>query len=150
MSTPSREPLKANARQLLGAFSCIETQAIASASEKALICQAILLFANLADYINLGICADTAAEGLLALESYVKALGFEVSINRKEIAVDEPVYIKFNGQKQTYYLDFYTGKYRGVLISCQSFEDESINGTYGYFPLNLFVSKQEIETEETL
>lgn len=152
MSTPSREPLNAkSARQLLGTFSCIESKIIESASEKALIYQAIFLFNDLADYINLGICADTAAEGLLALESYIKALGFEVSINREEIASFEtPVYIKFNGQKQTYYLDFYTGKYRGVLISCQSSEDESINGTYGYFPLDLFVSKEGIEAGEKL
>jgi hypothetical protein len=152
MSTSSLDPLNAkSARQLLGTFSCIEGKAIESASEKALICQAILLFANLADYTNLGICADTAAEGLLALESYAKALGFEVNINHEESAsFERPVYIKFNGQKQTYYLDFYTGKYRGILISCQSSGDESINGTYGYFPLDLFVSKQELEIGEKL
>lgn len=141
MSTHSLEPLDVkSARQLLGVFSCIESKAIESASEKALICQALLLFASLSDYLNLGICADTASEGLSALESYVKALGFEVNLNQRDItSFGEPVYIKFNGQRQTYYLDSYTGSYRGVLVSCQSSQDESINGTYGYFPLDLFV-----------
>ena len=37
----------------------------------------------------------------------------------------------------SYYLDDYIGKYRGVLVSCQS-EDDKIVGTYGHFPLDLF------------
>jgi hypothetical protein len=141
MSTSSLDNLNVeSARQLLKAFSCIDSKAVESASEKALIGQALLLFASLSDYLNLGICANTAPEGLLVLESYAKAFGYEVNINQAKIAAFEgSVYIKFNGQRQTYYLDSYTGTYRGVLVSCQSLQDESINGTYGHFPLDLFV-----------
>ncbi len=39
----------------------------------------------------------------------------------------------------SYYLDQYTGEYRGVLVSCQS-EDDLIAGTYGHFPLDLFLN----------
>lgn len=140
MSTPNSNNLTVeSARKLLEAFSCIDGKTIESASEKALISQALLLLTNLSDYQNLGICADTASEGLLALKSYIKALGYEVNINSSDIpSFEEPVYIKFNGQKQTYYLDSYTGTYRGVLVSCQSSQDESINGTYGYLPLDLY------------
>ena len=140
MSTPSLNNLTvASARELLGSFSC-EEGTVESASEKALIRQALLLLADYSDYINLGICADTPTDGLSALASYLKALGNEITIDSAlRASVFGSVYIKFNGQNQKYYLDSYTGKYRGVLVSCQSSRDESINGTYGYLPLDLFV-----------
>jgi len=47
------------------------------------------------------------------------------------------VYIKYNTQRQASYLDSYTGTYRGVLVSCQS-ENDQLVGTYGHFPLDLF------------
>jgi hypothetical protein len=140
MSTPSLNNLTvASARELLGSFSCQEGT-VESASEKALIRQALLLLASYWDYLNLGICAETPAQGLSALASYLKALGNEVIINSADLtACAGSVYIKFNGQNQKYYIDSYTGNYRGVLVSCQSSRDESINGTYGYLPLDLFV-----------
>jgi hypothetical protein len=150
MSTPSPNNLTVDsARKLLETFSCIDGKTVESASQKALIGQALLLLASLADYQNLGICADTAAEGLLALKFYLKALGYEVNINSSDLtSFEEPVYIKFNGQRQTYYLDSYTGRYRGVLVSCQSSQDESINGTYGYLPLDLFMSEEGVKSRD--
>jgi len=128
------------ARKVLGAFSCIDSKTVESASEKSLLRQALLLVTSLSDYQNLGICADTPTEGFSALESYLKALGYAATINEADINSDvDPVYIKFNSQKQSYYLNPYTGKYRGVLVSCQSSQDESISGTYGHLPLDLFV-----------
>jgi len=128
------------ARKVLRAFSCIDSKTVESASEKSLLRQALLLVTSLSDYQNLGICADTPTEGFSALESYLKALGYAATINEADINSDvDPVYIKFNSQKQSYYLNPYTGKYRGVLVSCQSSQDESISGTYGHLPLDLFV-----------
>ncbi len=49
----------------------------------------------------------------------------------------EPIYLKYNSQKQSYYFDEYTGEYRGVLVAVQG-ENEDIIGTYGHFPLDLF------------
>ncbi|MCL1463217.1 DUF1824 family protein [Argonema galeatum] len=129
------------AQKILQQYSCTEVKPIESVSEKALVREALLLITNLSDYQNLGICADTATEGFSALESYLKGLGYKISLNTANILSEKDgVYIKFNTKKQSYYLDSYTGKYRGVLVSCQSSENESISGTYGHFPLNLFIS----------
>ena len=76
------------------------------------------------------------------MSSYLKALGDEVTINYNITSFEGAVYIKFNGQNQKYYLDSYTGTYRGVLVSCQSSMYDSINGTYGYLPLDLFVLEE--------
>ena len=129
------------AQKILKAFSCIDTKSVDSESEKTLIRQALLLLISKSDYQNLGICADSVAQGFLALETYLKALGYEATLDRADItSFIGPVYIKFTTQKQSYYLDSYIGKYRGVLVSCQSSQDESINGTYGHLPLDLFAS----------
>ncbi len=141
MSTSLNNLTVESARSLLESFGCVEAK-VEPEPQKALIAQALLLLTSLSDYHNLGICADTAAQGLSALQSYLKALGDEVTINSDITSSESAVYIKFNGQNQKYYLDCYTGTYRGVLVSCQSSLDESINGTYGYLPLDLFVLEE--------
>lgn len=127
------------AQQILGDFSCLETKPIKSESEKTLLRQALLLIANLSDYQNLGICADTAEQGFWALNNYLRALGYKASLDPSPAtSFTGPVYIKYNTQRVSSYLDTYIGQYRGVLVSCQSSEYESINGTYGHLPLDLF------------
>jgi Domain of unknown function (DUF1824) len=140
MSEPLSENLPlVTAQKLLGAFSCLEVRAVESAAEADRLRQALVLLGTQADFVNLGICADTPEQGLAALASYAKTLGYSVAIAPADVcAAIAPVYIKFNGQRQTYYLDSYTGTYRGVLVSCHSLVEESINGTYGYLPLDLF------------
>ncbi len=129
------------AKQLLIAFSCTETKSVKSEGEKLLLRQAVELFTRGADYQNFGICADNARAGFLALVSYLKALNYEIPFEIGDIpTTEQAVYIKFNTRYTSYYLDDYTGKYRGVLISFQSSEYELINGTYGYLPLDLFGS----------
>ncbi len=128
------------AQEILSRFSDMDVQSV-SESEKALIRQAILLLTSESDDQNLGICADSATQGFLALETYLQALGYKATINQVDTTSSVgPVYIKFNSQRETYYIDSYAGKYRGVLVSCQSAENELINGTYGHLPLDLFVS----------
>lgn len=129
------------AQKILAAFSCINTKSVDSESEKALLGQALLLIVSKSDYQNLGVCADSATQGFVALETYLKALGYELPLDRSDTtSFVGPVYIKFSTQRETYYLDSYTEKYRGVLVSCQSLQDESINATYGYLPLDLFIN----------
>ena len=111
---------------------------VESAAEKALVRQALLVIADLSDYQNLGVCADTAEQGFSALASYLEALGYKVTLDRALTSVAGAVYLKFNTKRESYYLDSYTGQYRGVLVSCQSSDYEEINGTYGHFPLDLF------------
>ena len=131
------------AQKILNKYSCIDSKSIDSESEKAQIRQALLLLTSKSDYQNLGICAESTAQGFLALENYLKALGYKATFDRANIpSFVGSVYIKFNTQKQSYYVDSYTGNYRGVLVSCQSLEDESINGTYGHLPLDLFMSAE--------
>jgi Domain of unknown function (DUF1824) len=130
----------AQAKKILGEFSCTETKTVDSAAEKEQLCQAVLLFGNLSDSQNLGICADNAAQGFSALETYLKALGYPIPDEQPDItSIIGPVYIKYNSMRGSLYLDAYKGQYRGVLVSCQSSEDESINGLYGHLPLDLFV-----------
>lgn len=130
----------AQAQKILGEFSCNETKTVNSAQEKEQLRQAVLLFSNLSDSQNLGICANTATEGFLTLETYLKALGYPYPDEQPDItSIVGPVYIKYNSMRGSLYLDSYIGPYRGVLVSCQSSQDESINGLYGHLPLDLFV-----------
>lgn len=120
----------------------------------------LLLIANLSSSQNLGICADNFQQGFLALVSYLEAFGYQhargvssgnpsISAHQSNLEQDKasqslsPVYLKFSTQKMSYYSDKYTGEYRGVLISYQS-EDDSIAGTYGHFPWDLFLNNNKI------
>jgi len=129
----------AAALKLLKLFSCTETKSVDSDAEKAQLQEALLAIVNLSEHQNLGICADNPAKAIDALASYLQAFGYKMPGDRADIPSHEnPVYLKFNSQKMSYYLDDYTGKYRGVLVSCQSSESEELNGTYGHLPLDLF------------
>lgn len=123
---------------ILKSYSCLEVKLVQSESDKKELQTAIKQIVDLSEYENLGICANSlelAFEGLL---SYLKALGYENALDIASLPPQEKaVYLKFNTQKNSHYLDSYEGDYRGVLIACQS-EDDKITGTYGYFPLDLF------------
>jgi hypothetical protein len=126
------------AQKLLKNYDCTSSKPTASAANKDLLRQALLLVTSHSDYQILGICADTVTEGILALESYLQALGYEEIINLP--ASDGSVYIKFNPKTGLSYLDSYTGNHRGVLVSCQSAYADGINEMYGHLPLDLFSS----------
>lgn len=127
------------ALELLQSYSCKTPKLITSEAEKVKVQAALLLVTSLTDHQNLGICAVDVPTGLTALANYAHALGykFQPKAEDQEAAIS-PVYIKFNAQKQSYYLDAYPGDYRGVLVSCQSSDHESLNATFGHFPLDLF------------
>ena len=131
------------ALKILGEYSCIQIKTVDSEGDKKQLQQALLLITSLSEYENLGVCADNAIQGFGALQSYLKALGYEGEgccdsdlIPKSE--ENKPVYIKFSTQRMSYFLDSYTGEYRGVLVSCQSEENDAIVGTYGHLPLDLF------------
>lgn len=127
------------AQRLLSQFNT-DSQISNSALSRDLLRQAILLLTHFSDYQILGICADTAAQGYRALQTYAAVLGYETTLS--PVAVDGPVYIKFNPHTG-YYLDSRLSKYRGVLVSYQSSDAGGINATYGHFPLDLFASGTE-------
>lgn len=126
------------ALKLLKEYGCISPPLAPSSEQKEALKNAILLVNEGSEYINLGICADRVEEGLKALREYLLALGYAVNIEPVEAPANEGgIYLKYSTKKQSYYVDSYTGTYRGVLISCQS-EDDRLVGTYGHFPLDLF------------
>lgn len=139
MSDDSKNLTLEEAQAILKEYSYTQIKPVESEAEKQRLRQAILLVCSLSEYENLGICADNTEAGLAALSSYLKALGNTTKFSIENFPQSStPVYIKFNTQKQSHYLDSYLGSYRGVLISCQS-EDERLTGTYGHFPLDLWL-----------
>jgi hypothetical protein len=123
---------------ILKIYSCLEVKLVESEADKKELQTAIKQIVDLSEYENLGICADSLELAFRGLSSYLKALGYENALDMASLPPQEKaVYLKFNTQKNSHYLDSYDGDYRGVLISCQS-EDDNISGTYGYFPLDLF------------
>ncbi|WP_392530576.1 DUF1824 family protein [Nostoc sp. C117] len=138
MSTPNPHNLTAEeAKKILNKFNCLDIAPVLKASEKVVTRDALILLTKLADYQILGICADTAEEGILAMKTYSLALGYEPPENLS--TPEGPVYIKLNGKNGLCYLDSYDGHHRGVLVSCQSYDEDGINEMYGHLPLDLFV-----------
>ncbi|MBD2691879.1 DUF1824 family protein [Anabaena catenula] len=125
------------AKKILNKFNCLDIAPVLKPSEKVLTRQALIFMASLSDYQILGICADTAEEGILAMKTYSHAFHYEAPSNLQ--TPDGPVYIKLNGKNGLCYLDSYFGHHRGVLVSCQSYEEAGINEMYGHLPLDLFV-----------
>jgi hypothetical protein len=128
----------ADARPCLLAFSCVKPKQVESDAEKQHLQAALRLFSDAAAWENLGVCAETAEQGFTALSQYLEALGYDFDRDKVDLSsCPAPIYIKFNGQKQSYLTDSYDGGYRGVLVSFQA-EDDRVCGTYGHFPLDLF------------
>ncbi len=138
MSNPQQQSdLTVEAAQaLLKDFNCIAGKLVTSEAEKMLIRQAVLVVGHFSDYQILGICADTATQGIATLASYAKALGYQPNLDLT--SVDGAVYIKFNPVTSLCYLNPYSGEHRGVLVSCHSPESGVVNDIYGHLPLDLF------------
>jgi hypothetical protein len=138
MPTPNPPKITVpEAKKILNKFDCLDIAPAIKPSEKVVIRQALILICKLSDYQILGICADTAEEGILAMKTYSQALGYEAPNDLQ--TPDGSVYIKLNGKNGLCYLDAYFGHHRGVLVSCQSYTDGGINEMYGHLPLDLFV-----------
>ncbi len=127
------------AQKLLKNYTCLNIKSEEDAAEKAKIEEALRVVVNSSDYQMLGVCASSQEEGFIALQNYLKGLGYEDVIDPNAVApVEGSVYIKFNTMKKSYYIDSYIGTYRGVLVSCQSAFEDGVSGTFGHFPLDLF------------
>ncbi|NJL88312.1 MAG: DUF1824 family protein [Leptolyngbyaceae cyanobacterium SM1_1_3] len=123
-------------RKDLARFSRLQVPPVLSEAESAKVRQALDQLNQASDYQTLGICADTLAAAKAAMESYLRALGVEVTLSLPEKS--EAVYLKFNTLKGLWYLDDYGGSSRGVLITYHASELDEVNGTYGPLPLTLF------------
>ena len=132
-----------HALSVLREYSCMQQKTPTSEAEKQQLREALLLITSLSESENLGICADNTTVGFTVLLSYLTALGYQANFDIASISTSkDPVYIKFNAQKMSHFVDAYKGEYRGVLVSCQA-EDEAIAGTYGHLPLDLFIDNFE-------
>ena len=128
------------ALEIVKSYDCAQGTNTESSTKLSELRNSLLLVASSSPSQNLGICADDFQQGFAALASYLKAFGYQCNLEKENVSISsEPVYLKFSTQKMSYYSKKYTGEYRGVLVSIQS-EDDSIAGTYGHFPLNLFLN----------
>ena len=130
------------ALKILKSYDCAEPTNTEIPAQPEQLRNSLLLVTSLSSSQNFGICADDLQQSFATLTSYLEALGYRHQINLEQESISqssEPVYLKFNTQKMSYYSKEYTGEYRGVLVSIQS-EDDLIVGTYGHFPLDLFIN----------
>lgn len=93
-----------------------------------------------ADFLTLGICAETAAVAQAAFADYWAALQQPALEPTDLPAIAEPCFLKANGRSGRLLLEPYEGAYRGVLITVHSDFAEGPSGTYGHFPLDLFAA----------
>ena len=128
------------ALKIVKLYDCAKPTNTSSSIELEELRNSLLLVTSLSSSQNLGICASDFQQGFAALASYLEAFGYQINLEQENVSQSsESVYIKFSTQKMSYYSNKYTGEYRGVLISIQS-EDDLIAGTYGHFPLDLFLN----------
>lgn len=130
------------ARNILEQFTCLEIQSQNGLKDLDKTRQALLLFVHRSEDQMIGICADSITEAFAALADYLTAFGYEIDLNPNAVdsvdSIEAGVYLKFNTRNNFYYASAYREQYRGVLVCCQSSDEEDINGTYGHFPLDLF------------
>jgi hypothetical protein len=124
-----------SAQTLLKTYDCTRDPVIAMSGREQ-IRRALRQVTRLADYLTVGVCAATADQGFTTLESYLQALGYDVSLERH--GKQEPVFIKYNTRNHFCYLEDYSVSYRGVMITCHSDREDRYNATYGHFPLDLW------------
>ncbi|GAP97494.1 DUF1824 family protein [Leptolyngbya sp. NIES-2104] len=124
---------RSQAETILRQFICTERSS--EPLDYAAIREAVFIVADLSDYQILGICAETAEEGLKALSSYTSALKYDVPETR---SIPGTIYIKFNPLTGRSHMEPYAGEHRGALVSCQSAFDDGVNETFGHLPLDLF------------
>lgn len=136
----SAAPALIEADRLLKQFSCLnqpdERSIQLSLSDRASLRQALLQVVAASDYQMLGICADSIEQGHAALSAYTHVLNYQPSLELQPI--EGPVYIKFNSRTMSCYASPYEGEHRGVLVSCQSPDEDGMNEMYGHLPIDLF------------
>ncbi len=125
------------AQELLRQFICLDREPSTPKLDYATVRDALLLVVDRSDFQIFGICADNAIQGQQALHSYLTALNRD---ERPDIVstTNDAVYIKYNPKTGRCHAEPYTGNHRGVLVSCQSAEDDDINETFGHLPIDLF------------
>ncbi|MCY7324018.1 MAG: DUF1824 family protein [Phormidesmis sp. CAN_BIN36] len=125
------------AQELLRQFISSDRDPFRPELEFAIVREALQLVVDRSDFQIFGICADNAAQGQQALHSYLAALGCNERPEALPI-IEGVVYIKYNPKTGRCRAESYVGNHRGVLVSCQSADDDDINETFGHLPIDLF------------
>ncbi|MEL7351695.1 MAG: DUF1824 family protein [Cyanobacteria bacterium P01_A01_bin.116] len=127
-------------RQQLITISLMHAPADLLEAQKQPVREALLWLNEISEYQTLGICADTLAAAETSLKGYVAALSEPIQVDLPS-EQEGAVFLKFNTLKNAWYLDGYSGESRGVLVTYHTSEPEldDVNGTYGPFPLDLFL-----------
>jgi hypothetical protein len=129
------------AKACLAEYTCLESRSLTTSTDQLALQQAVLLVATASDRQLFGVCADSLAQGMEALCSYLEALEYEPEKYGDTYIlepIDGPVFIKCHPERHKCYREPYTGSHRGVLLSCQSDLEDGLNETYGHLPLNLW------------
>ncbi|MEL7474622.1 MAG: DUF1824 family protein [Cyanobacteria bacterium P01_A01_bin.3] len=124
-------------RALLKRFDCSEIPTIPDA-ERAAVKAALCNVVADADFLTIGICADSYVAGFAALGTYLAAFGLEAATSSEDLEIAGPTYIKYNTESGKYYTSDYPGNARGVLVCCHVYEPEFSSDMYGHLPLELF------------
>jgi Domain of unknown function (DUF1824) len=127
-----KEPQIETARSLLMRYQD-PTQSLPTSVETR---AALIALLPAIDRIMLGICAESWAEGILALKQYSHALNLPELLPTPELA--GVIYIKYNPALSNCYASAYQGLDRGVLIAAQSDDLTQLNEMFGHLPLDLF------------
>ncbi len=125
---------------LLNRFACNDRPEI-SPEDSAAIRDALRDVVAAADFLTLGVCADSGTEGYAALANYLAALEIDTAATdtaAQESAISGPIYIKYNTQTAKHYDSDYPGNARGVLVCCHMSEPQLSSDMYGHLPLELF------------
>lgn len=129
------------AKACLAEYTCLDSRSLTTSTDQLALQQALLLVGAASDRQLFGVCADSLAQGMEALCSYLQALEYEPEKYADTYIlepIDGPVFIKCNPERSKCYRESYTGHHRGVLVSCQSDLEDGLNETYGHLPLNLW------------
>jgi Domain of unknown function (DUF1824) len=135
MVTNPSDPV-AIAHACLSEYTCLESRSLETSTDQTQLQQALLTVCAASDRQLFGICADSLEQGVAALDSYLKALGYPQVYPLEPL--EGAIFIKCNPSRGKCYREPYSGSHRGVLISCQSDLDDGLNQTYGHLPLNLW------------
>jgi hypothetical protein len=126
----------ADAERILWELSDLDP-AIADASSRLQICEALDYLTKQADYHIFGICADRTETAVKSMRAYATHFRYELPDTQLP-SIDDGIYLKYNPRRLRYHADSYGGQYRGVLISFHTDFADGYSGTHGHFPLDLF------------
>jgi len=124
-----------DAERILWELSDLDSET-ATSEQRQQICIALNYLTNLADYHIFGVCADTLADSMSALQKYTSHFHYQLPEADLPI-INDGVYLKYNPRRLRYHCDNYKGNYRGVLLSFHTDFADGYSGTHGHFPLNL-------------